>query len=328
MTSSAHVIPSDPWMYPLSPPTVPPLKMLRKLIVVSPSYTNGGGSTRRDGARELKNRHSVDFSTPLVYPSHQQSPTRTGVSMNPSPPLSRREREVMDIIHEVGRATATQVRDAMETPPSNAAVRSDVAHSGREGPPRIRSRRPPLRVPPPPFHSKKCGVRHYAMYSARFYGGSIEGAMAALLELEDRELSVAESERLKAMIDAGCGRGSMMTSFFDLNSVSITELILRATALLVVPVILGVALKRTAANVRHTLWTTTFALLIALPVLVGGGIAVAVPMIPSPRVLARRRSGDFARPVTELVRSGGGPGTCPHSQRRIQSRPHQRRLHR
>ena len=46
--------------------------------------------------------------------------------MTAAPSLSRREREVMDIVFEAGRATARQIRGRMAEPPSDAAVRSTL----------------------------------------------------------------------------------------------------------------------------------------------------------------------------------------------------------
>ena len=38
--------------------------------------------------------------------------------------LSRRERQIMDIIYRLGEATATQVRDGMHDPPTRTSVRT------------------------------------------------------------------------------------------------------------------------------------------------------------------------------------------------------------
>ncbi|CAN5477109.1 BlaI/MecI/CopY family transcriptional regulator [soil metagenome] len=41
-------------------------------------------------------------------------------------PLSRRERQIMDIVHRLGRATAADVQDALADAPSNSAVRTHL----------------------------------------------------------------------------------------------------------------------------------------------------------------------------------------------------------
>ena len=43
--------------------------------------------------------------------------------MTDLPPLSRREREVMDIVHEMGHATAARIRERMAEPPTGTCQR-------------------------------------------------------------------------------------------------------------------------------------------------------------------------------------------------------------
>ena len=40
--------------------------------------------------------------------------------------LSRREREIMDVVHSMGEATAAEIRERMTDPPANAAVRTHL----------------------------------------------------------------------------------------------------------------------------------------------------------------------------------------------------------
>mgnify|MGYP003702724973 CR=1 FL=1 len=40
------------------------------------------------------------------------------------PPLSRRERQILDIVYAKGEATAADIQAAMDDPPSDSAVRS------------------------------------------------------------------------------------------------------------------------------------------------------------------------------------------------------------
>ena len=44
----------------------------------------------------------------------------------PKPPLTRREREIMDILHRLRRATAHEVQDNLADPPSYSAVRTHL----------------------------------------------------------------------------------------------------------------------------------------------------------------------------------------------------------
>jgi len=122
------------------------------------------------------------------------------------PRLSRREREVVDIVHELGRATATRIREHMADPPTDAAVRSVLrilvqkGHLAREydGPryvysPTVSARR-----------ARSSAMKHVLR---TFFGGSVEGAVAMLLELGDTRLTPDERARIKALIDEAAEEG-------------------------------------------------------------------------------------------------------------------------
>lgn len=121
------------------------------------------------------------------------------------PPLTRREREVMDIVYALGEATATEVREGMADPPTNAAVRSilrilvEKGHLEYEqdGPRYVYS-------PTAPQRARRSAMRHVLR---TFFGGSVEGAMAALLELEEGALTAEERARIKRVIDRAAREG-------------------------------------------------------------------------------------------------------------------------
>ena len=120
--------------------------------------------------------------------------------MSDLPPLSRREREVMDIFHELGDATAARIRERMKEPPTDSAVRSvlrilvEKGHLAREydGPRLVYS-------PTVPAQRARRSVMRHVLRT--FFGGSVEGAVATLLELEDTRLTPDERARMKALID-------------------------------------------------------------------------------------------------------------------------------
>lgn len=120
--------------------------------------------------------------------------------------LSRREREVMQIILQRGRATAAQVRADMEDPPTDAAVRSvlrilvEKGHLTHEydGPRYVYS------ATTSPRRAGRSAMRNVIR---TFFGGSVEGAIATLLELEGAELTPGERARLKEMIDRAAEEG-------------------------------------------------------------------------------------------------------------------------
>lgn len=126
--------------------------------------------------------------------------------MTDLPRLSRREREVMDIVHELGRAAAARIRERMADPPTDAAVRSvlrilvEKGHLTREydGPRYVYSATVSAR------RARSSAMKHVLR---TFFGGSVEGAVAMLLELEDTRLTPDERARIKALIDEASEEG-------------------------------------------------------------------------------------------------------------------------
>ncbi len=125
--------------------------------------------------------------------------------MIPEKALSRREREVMEILHRLGRATAAEVREEMADPPTDAAVRSILrilvakrhlshATSGTRY------------VYAPTVSARSAKRSAVARVVETFFDGSTEGAMAALLETSG-PISPEVSRRLKAMIDQAAREG-------------------------------------------------------------------------------------------------------------------------
>ena len=114
--------------------------------------------------------------------------------------LSRRERQIMDVIYQRGRASAAQVLAALPDPPSYSAVRALL---------RILEEKGHLR------HEEQKGKYVYAPVRARasaaklalrrvlktFFEGSAADAVAALLEDRDTRLSSQELERLADKIE-------------------------------------------------------------------------------------------------------------------------------
>jgi predicted transcriptional regulator len=119
--------------------------------------------------------------------------------MLPEEGLSRREREVMEILHRRGAATAAEVRDELDDPPTDAAVRSILRILGEKG-------HVTFAFDGPRYLYRPRVAREAASRSAletllsTFFDGSAESAMAALLEMRGA-LTPEEKMRLKALID-------------------------------------------------------------------------------------------------------------------------------
>ncbi len=126
--------------------------------------------------------------------------------MNRLPPLSRRERQVMDILYESGGATAVQIREHMADPPTDSAVRSILRILVGKGHLQRKADGPRYIYSPTASVSQ---VRRSAMHHVlrTFFGGSVEGGVATLLELRDGDLTPEARERIRAMIDKAAAEG-------------------------------------------------------------------------------------------------------------------------
>ena len=114
--------------------------------------------------------------------------------------LSRRERQIMDALHQRGRATAAEVQAALPDAPSYSAVRALLRILEDKG--HIRHRREGARYVYLPRASRQTARRSaLKRVVATFFQGSVTQAMAALLEAADAQLPDSELHKLQQMID-------------------------------------------------------------------------------------------------------------------------------
>ena len=114
--------------------------------------------------------------------------------------LSRRERQIMDVLFQRGRATAAEVQEALPEPPSYSAVRALLRILEEKG--HIRHEADGPRYVYLPRHdrdkARQSAMRHVVQ---TFFNGSTGDAIAALLGSEGGRLSADEIDRLAVMID-------------------------------------------------------------------------------------------------------------------------------
>ena len=119
---------------------------------------------------------------------------------HPLDQLGRRERQIMDILFRLGRATAAEVQAALGEPVSNSAVRGmlrllaskgHVAHE-QDGPRFVY-------FPTHPSEDvQRSALRHLV---STFFRSSPSSAMAALIDLSEEPLSDAEYARLARLLE-------------------------------------------------------------------------------------------------------------------------------
>ena len=113
--------------------------------------------------------------------------------------LSRRERQIMEIIYRLGRASAAEVRRAMADPPSYSAVRALLGILEEKGCLRHEQEgRTYIYLP----QISRSRARRSAMSNLvqTFFDGSVEQAVASLVSLSADELSDDELDRLETLI--------------------------------------------------------------------------------------------------------------------------------
>jgi predicted transcriptional regulator len=122
------------------------------------------------------------------------------VKTPPQDQLSRRERQIMDILYHRGRATAADVLEALPSPPTYSAVRAMLRILEDKGHARHEQDGPRYVYLPTvaPGNAKRSALRHMVH---TFFDGSTEQAISALLDDRASSLSDSELERLAHLID-------------------------------------------------------------------------------------------------------------------------------
>jgi predicted transcriptional regulator len=114
--------------------------------------------------------------------------------------LSRRERQMMDILYARGRATAAEIHEALPDAPTYSAVRAKLRVLEEKG--HIRHEEESLRyvyLPTLPRETaRRSALRHVV---STFFEGSVEQAVAALLDLSAAKLDDRELNRIVDLIE-------------------------------------------------------------------------------------------------------------------------------
>lgn len=119
---------------------------------------------------------------------------------DPQLDLTRRERQIMDVIYRRGSATATEITNELPDPPTSTAVRTMLRILEDKG--HITHTRDGVRfLYAAVVDRKKARESIIAHVVSTFFNGSAEQAMATLIDKSGRQLSDDELARLAAMIE-------------------------------------------------------------------------------------------------------------------------------
>jgi BlaI family penicillinase repressor len=113
--------------------------------------------------------------------------------------LTRREREIMDIVYRLERATAQEVLDHMEDAPSYSAVRALLRLLEERGHVKHQQDGPRYVYVPAVARSeaRRSALAHVV---STFFEGSVEQAVATLVESSRSKLSDDELNRIAKLI--------------------------------------------------------------------------------------------------------------------------------
>jgi predicted transcriptional regulator len=120
--------------------------------------------------------------------------------------LSRRERQIMDILYRKGRATAAEIQADLPEAPSYSAVRAMLRVLEEKK--HIRHEEKDLRyvfIPAVPRDkARRSAIAHVV---DTFFDGSAEQAVATLLAMSSNKLSAEDFDRLQTLIDKARNEG-------------------------------------------------------------------------------------------------------------------------
>lgn len=113
--------------------------------------------------------------------------------------LTRRERQIMDVLYRLGRATASEIRERLPGGPSDSTVRTQLRVLEAKG--HVRHEEEGLRyvyVPTVPRHAARRSALQHLVQT--FFDGSPEKVVAALLGGDGRRLSDEELDRIYRLV--------------------------------------------------------------------------------------------------------------------------------
>src|ERR1017187_386302 len=114
--------------------------------------------------------------------------------------LSRRERQIMDVLYQRGKTSASEVRESMEAAPGYSAVRAMLRVLEEKG--HIKHQAEGLKYVYVPTvareKAKRSAVKHVM---ETFFNGSPEQIVAALLDVASTQITSDELDRMSAMIE-------------------------------------------------------------------------------------------------------------------------------
>src|SRR5436190_554208 len=205
-TSLTSEVTTFPNAAPMMTPTARSMTLPRAANCLN-SFHMGADGIPRSPARDLGRLLNFSPGASFVAPFPLFARLRLCMNTNDHRDLSRRERQILDILYQRGQATAAEVQTGLPDPPSYSAVRALLRILEDKG--HIRHEQDgPRYVYLPTIardNAQRSALRHILQ---TFFDGSAEQAISALLDDRSTRISPAELDRLALMIDTARKSGA------------------------------------------------------------------------------------------------------------------------
>ncbi|HEY3636693.1 MAG TPA: BlaI/MecI/CopY family transcriptional regulator [Rhizomicrobium sp.] len=114
--------------------------------------------------------------------------------------FSRREREIMEALYRLGKASAAEIREQIPDPPTYTAIRTHLSILEKKG--HIRHESDGTRyIYAPEIGREQMGRRALDSLLETFFDNSVEQAVTAMLSRRDANIPRADLDRLAKLID-------------------------------------------------------------------------------------------------------------------------------
>ena len=114
--------------------------------------------------------------------------------------LSRRERQIMDVVYKQGKVSVAEVMERLSNPPSYSAVRATMRILEEKG--HLKHEKQGkcfIYLPTAPREKVKKSMLKHVLNT--FFDGSVEQAVLALLEFKEEKLTDRDLKRLTQIIE-------------------------------------------------------------------------------------------------------------------------------
>lgn len=113
--------------------------------------------------------------------------------------LSRRERQIMEVIYRQGQAAVSEVLAGLDDPPSYSTIRTLMGVLARKG--HLRYQRKGMRYVYSPVRPRQTAARSVLRRTVKtFFDGQIDKAVAALIDMGAVDMTDAQLDQLAELI--------------------------------------------------------------------------------------------------------------------------------